>query len=67
MVEELNPELAVVMEEGITTHKENFYLPEEYLEAAFKLDEGEVSDLVATPYGIILLSLRRNILKRLIL
>ncbi|NLN41795.1 MAG: hypothetical protein GX160_07425 [Clostridiales bacterium] len=60
LVEEHNPEIAEVMEEGITTHKENLYLPEEYLEAAFKLNEGQVSELVPTPYGYYIIKLEEK-------
>ena len=51
--------LAVVMEEGITTHKENFYLPEEYLESCFQTKEG-ISELVATPYGYYIIQLEEK-------
>ena len=60
LVEEHNPEIAEDMEEGITTHKENLYLPEEYLEAAFKLNEGQVSELVPTPYGYYIIKLEEK-------
>ncbi|HZJ58305.1 MAG TPA: peptidyl-prolyl cis-trans isomerase [Clostridia bacterium] len=60
MVGEVNPDSAEEMKEGITIHKENIYLPEEYKEAAFKLKVGGVSDLVATPNGYYIIKLEEK-------
>ncbi len=57
LVEEVNPDSLDVMKEGITFSKGNLYLPEEYMEAAFKLQDGQVSDPVATPYGYYIIQL----------
>ncbi|NLJ66449.1 MAG: hypothetical protein GX340_03940, partial [Clostridiales bacterium] len=60
VVEEYNPDAADDMEEGITIHRENIYLPEEYKEAAFELKVGEISELVATPSGYYIIKLEEK-------
>ena len=60
LVEEVNPDSVEVMKEGITINKGNLYLPEEYKEAAFKLKEDQISDLVSTPYGYYIIKLEEK-------
>lgn len=60
LVEEVNPDAAEVMKEGIITSQDNIYLPQEYTEAAFKLQEDQISGLVATPYGYYIIKLEEK-------
>lgn len=61
LVEEENPDAAEAMKEGLTFNEENPHLPKEYLEAAFKLSAGEVSDPIATPFGYYIIKLDEKI------
>lgn len=61
MALELEMEEGEMMREGLTIHEGNFYLPEEYNEAAFKLELGEVSNLVSTEAGYYIIKLEEEI------
>lgn len=50
-IEEINPDSAEVMKEGVSIYRNNPYFPQEYTEAAFGLSEGDISSLVETKYG----------------
>lgn len=60
LVEEVNPDAAEIMKEGITIHRETPYLPDEYKEEAFKLKKDQISDLVATPHGYYIIKLEEE-------
>lgn len=64
LVEEVNPDSAEMMKEGITINKENPYLPDEYKEAAFKLKEDQISGLVASPQGYYIIKLEEKLAEK---
>ncbi|HZJ83068.1 MAG TPA: peptidylprolyl isomerase, partial [Clostridia bacterium] len=61
LVEEVNPSNVEMMEEGMVTYKDSPYLPDEYKEAAFKIEEGEISGLIKTPYGYYIIQVNEKL------
>jgi foldase protein PrsA len=60
LAEEVNPDVAEIMKEGIIIHREVPYLPDEYKEEAFKLKKDQISGLVATPQGYFIIKLEEE-------